>query len=126
MCAAGVAWCVLRGEDIGQDVVALTAGFVLTHQLGLEEGGPAPLQSLHPSHVRLDGQGEKDLARQRTHTRRSISDSVRTPFYLADTCHPGHFDFGVEVVLFGHFGEEEVDLVVVSRRVALLGLFYEG
>ena len=58
--AAGVARCVLRGEDIGQDVVALTAGFVLTHQLGLEEGGPTPLQSLHPSHIRLDGQGERD------------------------------------------------------------------
>lgn len=55
--AAGVAWRVLQGENIGQDVVALTARLVLTHQLGLEEGGPTSLQSLHPSHVRLKKEG---------------------------------------------------------------------
>lgn len=61
VCAAGVAWRVLHGENISQDVVALTAGLVLTHQLGLEEGGPTPLQRLHPSHVRLNRWGgEKD------------------------------------------------------------------
>lgn len=60
VCAAGVPWCVLRGENICQDVVALTAGFVLTHQLSLEEGGPTSLQSLHPSHIRLNRQEETD------------------------------------------------------------------
>lgn len=51
--AAGVSWAVLSGEDVFQDVVALTAGFVLAHQLRFEERGPTPLQGLHPSHVRL-------------------------------------------------------------------------
>jgi len=74
--AAGIAGRVLRGEDIGEDVVALAARFVLTHQLGLEEGGPTSLKSLHPSHVRLDGQ-----ARQvKGHVRRSISRSVDRSF----------------------------------------------
>lgn len=54
-CAAWIAWRLLC-ENICEDVVALTTGFVLTHQLGLEEGRPTPLQSLHPSHVRLRGQ----------------------------------------------------------------------
>lgn len=52
--AARVAWRVLRGEHICQHVVALAAGFVLTHQLRLEKCGPAPLQRLHPPHVRLN------------------------------------------------------------------------
>lgn len=60
VCGAGVAWHVLCGENISQDVIALTTGFVLTHQLGLEKGGPTALQSLHPSHIRLNRQGEKD------------------------------------------------------------------
>lgn len=60
VCATGVAWRVLCGENISQDVIALTTGFVLTHQLGLEKGGPTALQSLHPSHIRLNRQGEKD------------------------------------------------------------------
>lgn len=53
VCALGVFRCVLRGKDISQNVVALAAGFVLAHQLGLEESGPSLLQSLHPSNVGL-------------------------------------------------------------------------
>lgn len=53
VCAAGVSWYVLHGENVSQNVVALTAGFVLAHQLGFEKGGPTPLQSLHPSYIRL-------------------------------------------------------------------------
>lgn len=60
MCAAGVALCVLHGENISQDVVALTAGFVLTYQLGLEEGSPPSLQSLHPPNIRLNQHEDKD------------------------------------------------------------------
>ncbi|TNN58866.1 hypothetical protein EYF80_030876 [Liparis tanakae] len=114
VCAAGIAGRVLRGEDIGEDVVALAARFVLTHQLGLEEGGPTALQSLHPPHVRLDRQARWVKGHVRRSIGRSIDRSVKTVWYLADSCHPGHFDFGVEVVLFGHLGEEEVDFVVVS------------
>lgn len=53
VCALRVSRCVLRGEDISQNIVALAAGFVLAHQLGLEESGPTLLQSLHPSNVGL-------------------------------------------------------------------------
>lgn len=60
VCAAGVSWCVLHGENISEDVITLTAGFVLTHQLGLKEGGPSFLQSLHPSNIRLNRREEKD------------------------------------------------------------------
>lgn len=128
VCAAGVALRVLHGEDVSQDVVALTAGFVLTHQLGLEEGGPTSLQSLHPSHVRLSRQSEKDEPNGNSvkENNESINHSVKMTSYLADSCYPGDLDFGVEVVLFGHLSEEEVDFVVISRRVAVRRLLYEG
>lgn len=62
VCAAGVAWYVLCGENIRQDVVALAAGLVLAHQLGLEKGGPTALQSLHPSHIGLSEAEKMSLA----------------------------------------------------------------
>lgn len=46
--------------------------------------------------------------------------------HLAHPGHPGNLHFGVEVVLFGHLREEEVDLVIVSGGVVLGGLLYEG
>lgn len=58
--AAGLALRVLHGVDVGQDVVALAAGFVLTDQLSLEKGRPPLLQSLHPSDIRLSGREDKD------------------------------------------------------------------
>lgn len=97
VCAAGVALCVLHGENISQDVVALTAGFVLTHQLGFEEGSPPPLQSLHPSNIRLNGQEENDKPSGNSikANKESINHSAMTLGHLADSCHSGDFDFGV-------------------------------
>lgn len=128
MCSAGVALRVLHGEDISHDVVALTAGFVLTHQLGLEESGPPSLQGLHSPDIRLNGQEQKDYSSVNSirTNKESVSHSVTTLGHLADSCHSGDFDFGVKVVLFGHLSEEEVDLVVVSCRVAVCRLLYEG
>ena len=123
--AAGVAWCVLRGEHIGQDVVALIAGFVLTHQLGLKEGGPPSLQSLHPSHIRLREKETSGGNIIRANNGK-INPSIKTLGYLADSCHPGDLDFGVELVFFGYLSEEEVDFVVIASRVVVCRLFYEG
>lgn len=54
-----------------------------------------------------------------------INDSVKTVGYLADPGHPGYFDFGVEVIFFGHLVKEEVYFVIVSCRVSC-GLLYES
>ena len=68
MRAAGVAGPVLLGEDVGEHAEALAAGPVLTHQLGLQERGPAPLQRLHAAHIRLRERGrerEREGGRER-------------------------------------------------------------
>lgn len=67
VCAAGVARYVLCGENVRQDVVALTTGLVLAHQLGLQKGGPTALQSLHPSHIGLNDRQKRGGAWLNSH-----------------------------------------------------------
>lgn len=53
MCAAGVSQAVFQGVDVGQDGVVLATVPVPTHQLSLQETGPALLQGLRAPHVSL-------------------------------------------------------------------------
>jgi len=91
VCAAGVAWSVLLGENICQDVIALTTRFVFTDELGLEKSGPSSLQSLHPPNIRLKIQREFSSVQ----ANKKINNSVKMLCYLADPRHSWHFDFGV-------------------------------
>lgn len=51
---------------------------------------------------------------------------TRSSSYLTNPGNSGHFDFGVEVILFSHLSEEEVNFVIFTSRIVLLILLDEG